>query len=282
MTKNYFIANDQETLSKVYRDVILWFKDKEYEVDNAQTGDVYLVQAAKTGFLRTVFGTNLAFKVNIYWSSNPTTEREFVIETRVGKWVRNIAGAGFTAMFTGGFTIFTGFAGASWALVLERDLIRHLQENLNLQRVSISPQSSSSAVSGTKSASQQTVDVNAYSTARSQAIKEIKEEIDQLKEALNKDIISQEEFERKKENLEDKIDEREIELLIEERSNQLQEAFTAGILDADEYEAKLQSIETSVREKLSKKQKLKEARDNGILTEEEYQNKVSQLYQDIK
>lgn len=280
MTKHYFIASDQETLPKVYRDVIVWFKEKEYEVDSTQTGDVYLVQAAKTGFLRTVFGTNLAFKVNIYWSSNATTEREFIIETRVGKWVRNIAGAGFTAMFTGGFTIFTGFAGASWALVLERDLIRHLQENLNLQRVSISPKSSSAFEK--PPASQQTVNVNAYSTARSQAIAEIKEEIDQLKEALSKDIISQEEFERKKENLETKIDEREIELLIEEKSNQLQEAFTSGILDADEYEAKLQSIETSVREKLSKKQKLKEARDEGILTEEEYQNKVSQLYQDIK
>ena len=276
MTKNYFIANDQNTLSNVYRDVILWFKDKEYEVDSAQTGDVYLVQAAKTGFLRTIFGTNLAFKVNIYWSSHPTTEREFVVETRVGKWVRNIAGAGFTAMFTGGFTIFTGFAGASWALVLERDLIRHFQDNLNLQRVTVSPQSS------VNPASQQTVDVSAHSTARSQAIGEIKEEIDQLKEALNQEIISQEEFERKKENLETKIDEREVELLIEQRSSQLQEAFTNGILDAEEYEAKLQSIETSVREKLSKKQKLKEARDNGILTEEEYQNKLSQLYQDIK
>ncbi|QDZ38735.1 SHOCT domain-containing protein [Euhalothece natronophila Z-M001] len=280
MTKHYFIASDQETLSKVYRDVIVWFKEKEYEVDSTQTGDVYLVQAAKTGFLRTIFGTNLAFKVNIYWSSNPTTAREFIIETRVGKWVRNIAGAGFTAMFTGGFTIFTGFAGASWALVLERDLIRHLQENLNLQRVSISPESSSNFEES--AASKQTVDVSAYSTARSQAIAEIKEEIDQLKQALQKDIISQEEFEKKKENLEDKIDEREIELLIEEKSNQLQEAFTSGILDADEYEAKLQSIENAVREKLSKKQKLKEARDNGILTEEEYQNKVSQLYQDIK
>lgn len=280
MTKHYFIASDQETLLKVYRDVIVWFKEKEYEVDSTQTGDVYLVQAAKTGFLRTVFGTNLAFKVNIYWSSNPTTEREFIIETRVGKWVRNIAGAGFTAMFTGGFTIFTGFAGASWGLVLERDLIRHLQENFNLQRVSISPKSSSAFEK--PPASQQTVNVSAYSTARSQAMAEIKEEIDQLKEALSKDIISQEEFERKKENLETKIDEREIDLLIEEKSNQLQEAFTSGILDADEYEAKLQSIETSVREKLSKKQKLKEARDEGILTEEEYQNKVSQLYQDIK
>ena len=274
MTKHYFVATNQDTLSRVYREVILWFKDKEYEVDSTQTGDVYLVQAQKTGFLRTVLGTNLAFKVNIYWSNTPTTEGEFIIETRVGKWVRNIAGAGFTAMFTGGFTIFTGFAGASWAIVLERDIINHIQTSLGLKRVSESQgsQSSSSQVSAPE-----TIDVKASSRARSRAISEIKEEINQLQEALNKEIISQEEFKQKKDKLEEKIDEREIELLIEERTNQLQEAFTQGILDADEYESKLQSVEASAREKLSKKQKLKEARDNGILTEEEYQAKLSQL-----
>lgn len=270
MTKHYFVATDTDTLSKVYREVILWFKDKEYEVDSAQTGDVYLVQAKKTGFLRTLTGTNLAFKVNIYWSNTPTVAGEFVIDTRVGKWVRNIAGAGITAMFTGGFTIFTGFAGAGWALVLERDLMTHLQTNLSLRRVRESTSSTASSPSGS-------ISTEAASEARSRAIQEIREEMNQLQEAFKKELISQEEFDSKQQKLEEKIDEREIEILIEEKTNQLQEAFTSGILDADEYEAKLQSVEASAREKLSKKQKLKEARDNGILTEAEYQAKLSQL-----
>lgn len=274
MTKNYFVATEQDTLSRVYREVILWFKDKEYEVESTQTADVYFVQAQKTGFLRTVFGTNLAFKVNIYWSNTPTTPGEFIIETRVGKWVRNITGAGLTAMLTSGFTVFTGFAGAGWALVLERDLINHLQHNLNLKRMSDSYSSSSPSSSSSPA---QTTNTQATSTARSRAIAEIREEINELQSALNQELISREEFEKKQEQLEEKIDEREVELLIEERTNQLQEAFTKGILDADEYEAKLQSVEQSVREKLQKKQKLKEARDSGILTEEEYQAKLSQL-----
>ncbi|MDR9401988.1 MAG: SHOCT domain-containing protein [Halothece sp. Uz-M2-17] len=267
MTKHYFVAIAPDTLNKVYRQVILWFKDKEYEVEGTQTGDVYLVQAQKTGWLRTVFGTNLAFKVNIYWSNAPTTAGEFIIETRVGKWVRNIAGAGITAMFTGGFTVFTGVAGASWALVLERDLMNHLQTSLSLRRVSEMQTNSPP----------ETIEVQAASPARSQAITELKTEIEQLQEALSKDIISREEFQAKKQKLEEKIDHREMDLLIEEKTSQLQAAFESGILDADEYEAKLQSIETAVKEKLSKKQKLKEARDSGILTEEEYQAKLSQL-----
>ena len=278
MTKNYFVANEQDTLSRVYREVILWFKDKEYEVESTQTGDVYFIQAQKTGVIRTFFGTNLAFKVNIYWSNAPTTPGEFIIETRVGKWARNITGAGLTGMFTGGFTVFTGFAGAGWALVLERDLINNLQNRLGLKRISESQSSSSPSSS---SFSTQTIDTQSHtessSNARSRAIAEIKEEINELQSALNQELISQEEFEQKQEQLEEKIDEREVELLIEERTNQLQEAFTKGILDADEYEAKLQSVEQSVREKLQKKQKLKEARDSGILTEEEYQAKLSQL-----
>jgi len=270
MTKHYFVATDTDTLSKVYREVILWFKGKEYEVEGTQTGDVYLVQAKKVGFLRTLTGTNLAFKVSIYSSTAPTVAGEFVIETRVGKWVRNIAGAGITAMFTGGFTIFTGFAGAGWGLVLERDLINHLQTNLSLRRVRESTATAVSSPSGT-------ISTEAASEARSRAFQEIREEMNQLQEAFKKELISQEEFDRKQQKLEEKIDEREIEILIEEKTNQLQEAFTSGILDADEYEAKLQSVEASAREKLSKKQKLKEARDNGILTEAEYQAKLSQL-----
>ncbi|PSO47599.1 MAG: hypothetical protein BRC33_12615 [Cyanobacteria bacterium SW_9_44_58] len=275
MTKNYFVANEQDTLSRVYREVILWFKNKEYEVESTQTGDVYFIQAQKTGVLRTFFGTNLAFKVNIYWSNAPTTSGEFIIETRVGKWIRNITGAGLTALLTG-ISIFTGIAGASWALVLERDLINHLQHRLDLKRVSDSQSSSSSSGSSTQTIDTQGKTEN-LSNARSQAIAEIREEMNELQSALNQELISQQEFEQKKEQLEEKIDEREVELLIEQRTNQLQEAFTKGILDADEYEAKLQSVEQSVREKLQKKQKLKEARDSGILTEEEYQAKLSQL-----
>lgn len=279
MSKNYFVANEQDTLSRAYREVILWFKDKEYEVESTQTGDIYFVQAQKTGFLRTVLGTNFAFKVNIYWSNTPTMPGEFIVETRVGKWVRNITGASITAMFTGGFTIFTGFAGASWALVLERDLMNHLAQNLSLRRVSDTESASSSSSSSPSSevSTPETSQGESLSTARSQAISEIREEINELQSALNKEIISREEFEKKKEKIERKIDEREIELLIEERTNELQEAFEKGILDTDEYEAKLQSVENSVKEKLSKKQQLKEARENGILTEEEYQAKLSQL-----
>ena len=276
MTKYYFVATEQDTIPRVYREITLWFKNKEYEVESTQTGEIYLVQAKKTGFLRTLSGTNLAFRVTIYWSNAPSTEGEFIIETRVGKWFRNITGAGLTAIFTSGFTIFTGFAGAGWALVLERDLINHLQNTLNFKRVSeaaTTPSSDSSAITVAK----ETVNTQTSSPARSRAISEIKAEIDQLQSALNQDIISQEEFQQKKQKLEKKIDEREVEILIEEKTNQLQEAFASGVLDADEYEAKLNSVEESAREKLSKKQKFKKARDDGILTEEEYQAKLSQL-----
>jgi len=279
MTRNYFVAPDSNMLSKVYREVILWFKEKEYAVDSTETGDIYFVQAQKTGMLRTVFGTNLAFKVSIYWSNTPTTPNEFIIDTRVGKWVRNIAGAGVTALFTGAFTIFTGFAGASWALVLERDLIRHLQNTLNLKRVSYSDDTSSTstATPSTETANNNTINQNTSSEARKKALAELSHEIEQLKQAREQDIITQQEFEQKKEQIEEQIDEKEIEFLIEEKTTQLQEAFASGVLSAEEYEAKLQSIEDSMRDKLSKKRKLKEARDNGILTEQEYQAKLSQL-----
>jgi hypothetical protein len=287
MTKSYFIAHNEQELNKVYQQIILWFKDKQYEIESTILDGKYFIQAKKTGTIRTLIGSNLAFKINIYWSTDRTVAREFIVETSIGKWITNIAGAGFTSLFFGGIPLFIGAANAGWALILEGQLITYLETTLKLQRVlkidseNINSSSDSSTV----------IDVSYSSTnisqARQKAQEKVAEDLKRIQEAYNLGLITESEFKHKQANLEDKMDEYEADFLIEEKIEKLQKAFAEGIIDTIEYELKLKEVQEKVEiEIINKRQeerkavkiaKLKEALDNGILTEEEYRNKVGQL-----
>lgn len=72
MAKNYFVSNNEQDLSSIYRRLIFWFKEKQYELDNTEAEGNFFIQAKKTGKIRTLFGTNSAFQVKIYSSKDPT------------------------------------------------------------------------------------------------------------------------------------------------------------------------------------------------------------------
>ena len=36
MAKNYFVSNNEKDLSSIYRKLIIWFKEKQYELDNTE------------------------------------------------------------------------------------------------------------------------------------------------------------------------------------------------------------------------------------------------------
>ena len=220
-------------------------------------------------------GANLAFQLNIYWSNEPTVVQEFIVETRIGKWIANIAGAGFTSLFMGGIPLFTGLANAGWALILEHDLVSYLENTLSLKKVA--------KIDDVYQATQES---DSFS-ARKKAEQEVEQELNQLEKALKDGIINQQEFENKQANLDEKIAHYEAEFLIEEKIAKLQKAFEDGILNTFEYEQKIKQIHEQVKvEIIDKRQqqkkeakiaKLKEALENGILTEAEYRQKIAQL-----
>jgi hypothetical protein len=286
MAKNYFLAKNDQDLNRVYQQIILWFKDKQYEIESTILDGKYFIQAKKTGALRTLIGSNLAFKINIYWSTDKTLEREFIVESSIGKWITNIAGAGFTSLFFGGIPLFIGAANAGWALILESQLVSYLETTLKLQRVL----KTGSETSSTFNNSPPIIDVfsnTINNSAREKAEQKVAEDLKKIQEALNLGLITDTEFKQKKENLEEKIDEYEAEFLIEEKIAKLQKAFAEGIIDTIEYELKLKEIHEKVeieiinrrqqQRKEAKIAKLREALENGILTEEEYRTKVAEL-----
>ena len=289
MAKNYFVSNNEKDLSSIYRKLIIWFKEKQYELDNTEAEGNFFIQAKKTGKIRTLFGTNSAFQVKIYWSKDPTVPHEFTLETSTGQWLTNLTGAGVTAMFTGGFTVLTGLAGAGWSLIIENEIISYVENDLKFKKIQ---KAEELAVGTSATTSPQLIPPNSSqansivnSNARKKALEKVAEDLHKLESAFANGILTDTEFNVKKLALENKIDEYEVEFLIEEKIDKFQKAFSEGILTADEYEDKVKDVEEAVRRQIfqgrhekirtEKIAKLKEALDNGILTEEEYQAKIT-------
>lgn len=287
MAKNYFIIRSNKDLVNVYNAIVLWFKGKQYDVEGTEKNNIYFIQARKTHLIRTMMGANMAFKIKIYLSEDKAlTSKEFIIETTRGKWIQNIAGAGFSALFTAGLTLLTGMASAGWSLLLENELISYLENDLNFPRVKpeIPTQQSSQKV---------TENVNSYqinlakNSDQKKIIADLEEEINRLEIAFTDEILTEGEFSRKKALLERQIDDYEVNFVIEERVKKLQEAFTQGILDQVEFEEKVRELEANLRKEIledrklernkSRIIKLKQALDNGIITRQEYQQKMSEF-----
>jgi len=285
MAKNYFIINNNQDLEKAYQAIILWFKGQLYEVEGVKQDTCYLIQARKTGTIRTLLGTNLAFKIKIYLSPDSLNgKKEFVIETGRGKWIQNIAGAGFAGIFTAGLTIWTGIAAAGWGFWIENQLINYLETQANFTRIKPEEETTTNDVSNTNYSYPINLEKD---PEKQQMIKDIKAEIDRLEIAFTDEILTEEEFVRKKAILEKQLDDYEVNLLIEEKIKKLQDAFSQGIIDQVEFEKKVQDLEANVREqflaqrKLERNKtkiiKLKEALKNGIITQQEFDRKIAKL-----
>ncbi|MGF1541418.1 MAG: SHOCT domain-containing protein [Pleurocapsa sp.] len=284
MASHYFIANNID-LNTVYQKLLLWFKTRQYEVDGVENQGEYLIQARKTGLIRTFTGTNMAFKVRIYWSKNSDRHDEFVVETATGKWISNIAGAGFASMFTGGFTVLTGLAGAGWIIVVENSLIEYITNALDCSR--IKPEIELEIER--ERATNQPIDITSepHLSAREKAEAKAKIELQKLETAYREGILDRSEFNTKKSEIEVAIDRYEIDFTIENQMKKLEKAFIDGILNEQEYEAKVarvcHNVETEIlnRRLKVKKQKyleqLKQAWEQGVLSQAEYETKVADL-----
>jgi|GEM_PF-994073 len=288
MAINYFVSKDKN-LGDLYKKLIIWFKEREYVVDAIENDDEYLIQAKKTGTFRTLTGTNQAFKIKICWSHNSENDHEFILETSTGKWVSNLAGAGVTAMFTGGFTVLTGLAGAGWALVVESNIIEYVENTLHYQKIkqevntSIEQLNNSTNIDVVQSQNNDLVNLSANSP-REKAEQKVNQVIAKLEQAYREGILEKEEFEFKKSNLEAQIENHEIDFIVEEKITKLEQAFVQGILNEEEYESKVSKIRSTVEKQITQRKleeknlsrmiKLKQALESGVLTQAEYKAKV--------
>jgi len=278
---------------------VFWFKEHEYEVDSVESDERWLIQARKTGKLRTLMGTNIAFKISLYSSEEPN---EFVFESATGQWMQNITGAGVTALFTGGLTLITGAAGVAWTAKVERDIVEFMEHTLQFKKTKtlddkgtvtqaapppVLPMEPPPIPSQFGTAVEATVVAATPLSPRDRAIERVREDMKKLDAAKEAGILNDDEYNAKKAAISAKVAEYEVQFVVEEKAVKLRDALTAGILDQAEYDAKVAALETLVRDSINKERnqkvkvdqmaKLKAALDNGILSQDEYDAKVRAL-----
>jgi len=277
-------------LVAVQKRLVVWFKQHEFEVDSADSDGEYIIQARKGGNMRAFLGTSQAFMVKLSLSDEPN---EFIFENTIGAWTSNLTGVGISAVFTGGITLLTGAAGAAWTVKVEREVVEYLQTSLKFRKVKEidntgnatalpSQQPGSSAV-----LAEQPSELAKPLSAADHSRQKAQDALKKLQAAHESGILDDDEFAKKKGELQAKAQEWHLQFLVQEKSEKLKEALENGLLEQHEYEAKLAGIEASIREQVNaqaQKQrkdaqivKLKAALDAGILSEEEYAAKVALL-----
>ena len=279
----YYFQTPTPDLGSIAKRLVVWFKQHEYEVDSTQDDQVHFIQAAKTGKLRTLTGTNIAFKITLSPSDTPD---EFVCDMTTGQWTANLAGAGVTALFTGGVTLLTGALGAAWTYKVERDIVEFMETTLKFRKTRSDNVASAALPQVPAPPSLPAVMPPPLSHSPSeQAEAQVRLEIHKLEEAHRAGILSEEEVAHKKREAAAKQVEYEIRIVVAEKATKLKEAVAAGIISEDEYEKKVSALADSVRGSIVKERaaavtaervaKLKSARDAGILSDEEYEAKVA-------
>lgn len=264
MVKHYFQTPNPD-LASIQKRLAFWFKQHEYEVDSADDDGVYLIQARKTGKLRTLTGTNIAFKIRLYPSDS---SNEFVFESATGQWTQNIAGASVTALFTGGITLLTGAAGAAWAMKVERDIVEFMEHSLQFKKTksvddkgnvgtTLSPPSPprSSAPPPLPDAPPPAVATEAIQSPRQRAVTRAKDDLKKLEAAHTAGILDDTEFQAKKSALRAKVDEYEVQFVVEEKAVKLKAALADDIIDQAAYDAKYASLAQIATDAIQKERK---------------------------
>ncbi len=175
-------TGDPVDLAQLAQDAKLWFMNGDFETQIASEQGTWIIQARKTGVVRTITGTNQAFVVKIEGSPD-----SFTVDVGTGKWVENLAGAGLASLAVGGITLLTGAIGIAWVKKLENDFWNWIDGHRRFgMRAS--------------AATAPTV-MQAPPPAAAQSSASIPEQIEKLAKLKDQGILSKEEFDAKKKEL---------------------------------------------------------------------------------
>jgi len=103
-----------------------WFKKDGYITQSDKSADgLWLIQATKESWARMVFASKRAFNVLIEGGPN-----NFSVSTGVGSWITNLAALGVIAVLTGGLYLLFAGASAAWSKKIQNDLDNFIDQRI--------------------------------------------------------------------------------------------------------------------------------------------------------
>jgi hypothetical protein len=213
-----------------------YFKSKEFETQS-KSGDIdHIVQARKTGVLRSIAGASRALTITISGESN-----EFSVSIAEGKWANNLAAVGIGAILTMGISLIPAGMAAGWSKQIETEFNSWLDELIQFSSQKVAAKNEKMTETPNK-----------------------KDLLAKLMAAREAGILSDAELEQKSKEIRGEIE-------VDDQRAKLKDLYDAGILTVQEYKTKKDELEKRIR-----KNKLEQALKSGLLTKEEYERKLNE------
>lgn len=214
--KEEWFKGHQVDLEALAKDVENWFANNGYvtQIKKAEDKSLWLIQARKPGKLRVVVGAKRAFSIVMEGEPN-----EFYVKVGISEWISNIASAGVAAIFSLGLTtIFIG-ASAAWSKKIQYDIKKYIHECVVMGKKSMDGSQSGIHLSPVEATAKE-IEIDFEKKAASlnsaheigaldnnelqEKIKKVKNEMEiskkllYLTDAKKKGVITEEEFDVKK------------------------------------------------------------------------------------
>jgi len=217
--KEEWFEGQQVDLEALAKDLEKWLADNKFEtqIKKAEDQDLWLVQARKTGKLRTILGSKRAFSIAIEGEPN-----KFYAKVGISEWIGNITAAAVVAFLTFGTAGILIGTSAAWSKKVQNDIRKHIRESVLMGRKSdngllsgihLSPIEAAAKeiqiehekkVAALKSAHEIGAIENTELQEKIRELENQKEKITKilyLKDAKKNGVLTPEEFEAKKEEL---------------------------------------------------------------------------------
>ncbi|WP_299977717.1 hypothetical protein [Desulfobacula sp.] len=115
--------NKKVDITKIANSVEGWFRQRQFEIQSQKLEETCMIQAKKSGMLRSALGGARAFTFIINCSSISTE-----IDMKTGQWVQNMGAVGVGTLLTGGLSLVGSGLAAGWTKKIETDLWQFIEQ----------------------------------------------------------------------------------------------------------------------------------------------------------
>ncbi len=278
-------SNENCDLVVLFQEINEWFVKRNYKTQIHENADTHLIQATQDEAWRVAAGASRAFNVQIEGKPN-----DFTVELSTGAWATNLAAGGVAALLTGGATLLISGVAVGWSKKIEADISAYIEQRVEYgvkaksdheQQVSMSQQQLNEKLRQLREAYDSGyITEAAYNTKKlgienqTQASVEMSAaqvQMAKLHELLNAGILSPDEFENKKNEVE-----RGYSLERETPATKLSAALASGVITQQEYDIKKAEMDKG-QARATRLQQLEDAHEAGILNDAEYDAKKAAL-----
>ena len=215
-------------INVLVKDIQDWLEQLGFETQSqkAEDKDIWLLQARKSGFFRTIVAATRAFTIVIEGEPN-----RFSVRVGISEWITNLTAVGLAALLTAGITLIGVVISASWTKKIQGDIKKYIDQRVIFGRKVVSDGKSHEHLPETGGGIIRTLE------------RELDEKKLALEQAFNKAALTKDEYEVKTRAL-------ELDFELHKKVMHLKEAKDKEILSQEEFDQKMKALKEEFDQKM--------------------------------